>query len=153
MPLRYPRPSALGQLGPGHNVVESSASTGKTFLLEHLFVDLILSRGLSIKQAKVHASSAKACARGLAWLAEAVAAHLDDALGLLGVRWGRSDLVETLAYLQERLPLSENANLANLAKATAALKATAVPLEAAVVSTPLPRLRERAAADKRRAGR
>jgi len=30
---RYPRPAELAALGPGHNVVESSAGTGKTYLL------------------------------------------------------------------------------------------------------------------------
>jgi exodeoxyribonuclease V beta subunit len=337
MPLRYPRPSALGQLGPGHNVVESSAGTGKTFLLEHLFVDLILSRGLSIeeilvvtftekataelvlrlrkllaelvdlepddpsalraagasaehawvidagakqrlaqallafdrasistihgfcrrvlrehafvqgrlfdeelvaeeaalrsafrellrasgsgagsegralrvwlgsdrtvaelekllcecagknardirprfdeaqlidalhtwptqipneaeltvqlKRAKVHSSTVKACVRRLAWLADVVPAHAGDPLGLLGARWDGSDLVDLLAYLQEKLPLSPDSELAHYTRAVSAIKAAAVPLEAAVVSTLLPRLRERAAADKRRAGR
>ena len=49
-PLRYPRPRSLGQLGPGHKVVESSAGTGKTFLLEHLFIDLILTHHVAADQ-------------------------------------------------------------------------------------------------------
>lgn len=58
----YPRPSALVKLGPGHNVVESSAGTGKTFLLEHLFVDLILTRGVTIDQILVVTYTEKATA-------------------------------------------------------------------------------------------
>jgi exodeoxyribonuclease V beta subunit len=58
----YPRPSALAKLGPGHNVVESSAGTGKTFLLEHLFVDLILNRGVTIDQILVVTYTEKATA-------------------------------------------------------------------------------------------
>jgi exodeoxyribonuclease V beta subunit len=61
-PPRYPRPSALSQLGPGHNVVESSAGTGKTFLLEHLFVDLIVNRAVSIDQILVVTYTEKATA-------------------------------------------------------------------------------------------
>jgi exodeoxyribonuclease V beta subunit len=59
---RYPRPPALAQLGPGHNVVESSAGTGKTFLLEHLFVDLIVSRAVPIDQILVVTFTEKATA-------------------------------------------------------------------------------------------
>jgi len=58
----YPRPAALAKLGPGHNVVESSAGTGKTFLLEHLFVDLILTRGMTIDQILVVTYTEKATA-------------------------------------------------------------------------------------------
>ena len=47
---RYPRPAELERLGRGHHVVESSAGTGKTFLLEHLFVDLILTHGLPCEE-------------------------------------------------------------------------------------------------------
>lgn len=61
-PLRYPRPAQLGRLGPRHNVVESSAGTGKTFLLEHLFVDLILSRGVPIDRILVVTYTEKATA-------------------------------------------------------------------------------------------
>ena len=62
MTLRYPRPTSLGRLGPGHNVVESSAGTGKTFLLEHLFVDLILSHGIAADQILVVTFTEKAAA-------------------------------------------------------------------------------------------
>jgi len=61
-PLVYPRPASLGQLGGGHNLVESSAGTGKTFLLEHLFVDLILTRGLTAEQILVVTFTEKATA-------------------------------------------------------------------------------------------
>jgi exodeoxyribonuclease V beta subunit len=105
---------------------------------------------LRLRQAKVHASTVKKCARELAWLAREVTGHQGDALGLLGAR---SDLLQTLDYLQEKLPgATTDVELADLTSAVAALRAAAVPLEAAVASAWLPLLRERAAADKRRAG-
>ena len=61
-PLRYPRPRSLGQLGPGHKVVESSAGTGKTFLLEHLFIDLILTHHVAADQILVVTFTEKATA-------------------------------------------------------------------------------------------
>jgi exodeoxyribonuclease V beta subunit len=60
--LRYPRPEQLAQLGRGHSVVESSAGTGKTFLLEHLFVDLILTHGLACEEILVVTFTEKATA-------------------------------------------------------------------------------------------
>ena len=60
--LRYPRPQELARLGRGHCVVESSAGTGKTFLLEHLFVDLILTHGLSCEEILVVTFTEKATA-------------------------------------------------------------------------------------------
>ncbi len=60
--LRYPRPEELGRLGRGHHVVESSAGTGKTYLLEHLFVDLLLTRGLSCEEILVVTFTEKATA-------------------------------------------------------------------------------------------
>ena len=60
--LRYPRPEELARLGRGHSVVESSAGTGKTFLLEHLFVDLILTHGLSCEEILVVTFTEKATA-------------------------------------------------------------------------------------------
>lgn len=62
MRLYYPRPAALSKLGPRHNVVESSAGTGKTFLLEHLFVDLILGRDVTIDRILVVTYTEKATA-------------------------------------------------------------------------------------------
>ena len=60
--LYYPRPTSLIALGSGHGVVESSAGTGKTFLLEHLFVDLILTRGLPVEAILVVTFTEKATA-------------------------------------------------------------------------------------------
>lgn len=40
--VRYPKPEALAAVGHGHAVVEASAGTGKTYLIEHLFVDRVL---------------------------------------------------------------------------------------------------------------
>ena len=42
--IRYPRLPALDDLGVRHAVVEASAGTGKTYLLENLVVDLLLRR-------------------------------------------------------------------------------------------------------------
>ena len=49
-PLRYPKPAAFPDLEPKHWVLEASAGTGKTFTLEHLVVDLVLSAGLPLEQ-------------------------------------------------------------------------------------------------------
>jgi exodeoxyribonuclease V beta subunit len=62
LPLRYPRPPLLAGLGPGHHVVESSAGTGKTYLLEHLFVDLVLSHAVPADQILVVTFTEKATA-------------------------------------------------------------------------------------------
>ena len=48
--FRYPRPPELDQLGTRHAVVEASAGTGKTYLLEHLVVELLLNRGARIEE-------------------------------------------------------------------------------------------------------
>lgn len=48
--LRYPKPAAFPDLEPKHWVLEASAGTGKTFTLEHLVVDLVLSAGLPLEQ-------------------------------------------------------------------------------------------------------
>jgi exodeoxyribonuclease V beta subunit len=61
-PLRYPRPPELARLGPGANVVEASAGTGKTFLLEHLFVDLVLRHGVPAAEILVVTFTEKATA-------------------------------------------------------------------------------------------
>ncbi|WP_243382327.1 UvrD-helicase domain-containing protein [Geothrix alkalitolerans] len=49
-PLRYPKPAAFPDLEPKHWVLEASAGTGKTFTLEHLVVDLVLTAGLPLEQ-------------------------------------------------------------------------------------------------------
>jgi len=48
--VRYPRPRELQQLGTRHAVVEASAGTGKTFLLEHLVVELLLNHGARMEE-------------------------------------------------------------------------------------------------------
>jgi len=48
--IRYPRPPELDQLGTRHAVVEASAGTGKTYLLEHLVVELLLNHGARIEE-------------------------------------------------------------------------------------------------------
>ena len=49
-PVRYPRPPELDQLGTRHAVVEASAGTGKTYLLEHLVVELLLNHGARMEE-------------------------------------------------------------------------------------------------------
>ena len=49
-PVRYPKPAAFPELEPKHWVLEASAGTGKTFTLEHLVVDLVLTAGLPLEQ-------------------------------------------------------------------------------------------------------
>jgi len=48
--IRYPRPPELDQLGARHAVVEASAGTGKTYLLEHLVVELLLNHGAHMEE-------------------------------------------------------------------------------------------------------
>lgn len=48
--VRYPKPTAFPDLEPKHWVLEASAGTGKTFTLEHLVVDLVLTAGLPLEQ-------------------------------------------------------------------------------------------------------
>jgi exodeoxyribonuclease V beta subunit len=48
--LRYPRPPELDHLGNRHAVVEASAGTGKTFILEHLVIDLLLNHGARLEE-------------------------------------------------------------------------------------------------------
>lgn len=49
-PVRYPKPAAFPALEPKHWVLEASAGTGKTFTLEHLVVDLVLTADLPLEQ-------------------------------------------------------------------------------------------------------
>lgn len=48
--IRYPKPAAFPELEPRHWVLEASAGTGKTYTLEHLVVDLVLTAGLPLEQ-------------------------------------------------------------------------------------------------------
>lgn len=48
--IRYPRPPELDQLGTRHAVVEASAGTGKTFLLEHLVIELLLDHNARMEE-------------------------------------------------------------------------------------------------------
>ncbi|HEY0712097.1 MAG TPA: UvrD-helicase domain-containing protein, partial [Polyangia bacterium] len=60
--VRYRKPPQLRALGARHAVVEASAGTGKTYILEHLVVDLLLSRGATIDQILVVTFTEKATA-------------------------------------------------------------------------------------------
>jgi exodeoxyribonuclease V beta subunit len=59
---RYPRPQALRRLGEKNAVVEASAGTGKTYVLEHLVIDLLLSRGAKLEEILVVTFTEKATA-------------------------------------------------------------------------------------------
>lgn len=61
--VRYAIPHALSQLDPRrHQVVEASAGTGKTYLIEHRVVDLLLSTDTLIEQILVVTFTEKATA-------------------------------------------------------------------------------------------
>jgi exodeoxyribonuclease V beta subunit len=61
--VRYAIPEALAALDPGrHQVVEASAGTGKTYLIEHRVVDLLLSTDTPIEQILVVTFTEKATA-------------------------------------------------------------------------------------------
>jgi len=62
MTARYLKPAELAELGARHAVVEASAGTGKTYVLEHLVVDLLLTRGATIDQILVVTFTEKATA-------------------------------------------------------------------------------------------
>jgi hypothetical protein len=82
-PCAIPSRKELARLGRGHSVVESSAGTGKTFLLEHLFVDLILTHGLACEEILVVTFTEKATAelvlRLRALIARLAGLRADDA--------------------------------------------------------------------------
>jgi exodeoxyribonuclease V beta subunit len=59
--IRVRRPAAVEALGR-RGVVEASAGTGKTYVLEHLVVDLLLRRGLELEQILVVTFTEKATA-------------------------------------------------------------------------------------------
>ena len=48
--VRYPKPVELRRLGRRHAIVEAAAGTGKTYVLEHLIVDLLLRAGATLDQ-------------------------------------------------------------------------------------------------------
>ena len=60
--VRVRRPPALDRLGTRHAAVEASAGTGKTFILEHLVVDLLLRRDAELEQILVVTFTEKATA-------------------------------------------------------------------------------------------
>ncbi len=60
-PLLAARPAVLGEIPRhGHVVLEASAGTGKTFVLEHLVVDLLLERGIPVERMLVVTFTEKA---------------------------------------------------------------------------------------------
>lgn len=61
-PIRYAKPAVLAALPPdNHAVIEASAGTGKTYTLEHLYIDLLL-RGATVDQILVVTFTEKATA-------------------------------------------------------------------------------------------
>ena len=58
--VRYRKPSELRHLGRRHAMVEASAGTGKTYVLEHLVVDLLLRAGATLDQILVVTFTEKA---------------------------------------------------------------------------------------------
>ncbi len=83
--IRYPKPDTLAMLRhDNHAVIEASAGTGKTFLIEHLVVDLLLHTEVTIDQILVVTFTEKATAelktRIRAMLSRLLAADRDMAL-------------------------------------------------------------------------
>jgi exodeoxyribonuclease V beta subunit len=64
-PRRYPRPALLDRVRPGTTAIEASAGTGKTWTLERLVVDLLLTRGLTLDQILVVTYTEKAASEML----------------------------------------------------------------------------------------
>lgn len=60
--VRVLRPRLLDRLGHRHAVVEASAGTGKTYILEHLVIELLLRRELELEQILVVTFTEKATA-------------------------------------------------------------------------------------------
>jgi hypothetical protein len=59
--LIYQRPAILNDVKPGrHAVIEASAGTGKTYVIEHLFADLVLSGRCDPEQALIVTFTEKA---------------------------------------------------------------------------------------------
>jgi exodeoxyribonuclease V beta subunit len=77
-PPRYRKPAIVGQIPHGrHAVIEASAGTGKTYTLEHLVVDLVLSRGVRLENILVVTFTEKATAE----LTARVRAKIEELLG------------------------------------------------------------------------
>ncbi len=109
---RYPRPAPLAHLGRGHAVVEASAGTGKTFVLEHLVVDLLLSQGAKLDEILVVTFTEKATAElttrvraKLHHLAELRASHEEPT----DLHWVLDD--QARARLHEALRSFDRANI------------------------------------------
>src|SRR5271170_6280033 len=61
--LIYLQPSILRRIGrDGHALIEASAGTGKTFTIEHLVIDLLLSGNCTVDQILVVTFTEKATA-------------------------------------------------------------------------------------------
>ena len=76
-PHTYPRPAILGEIDlDRHAVIEASAGTGKTYTLEHLVVELVLTREVPLEQILVVTFTEKATRE----MRERVRAKLRDLL-------------------------------------------------------------------------
>jgi exodeoxyribonuclease V beta subunit len=60
--VRYRKPIELLRLGRQHAIVEASAGTGKTYVLEHLVIELLLSTGATLEQILLVTFTEKAAA-------------------------------------------------------------------------------------------
>ena len=93
--VRYRKPVELRRLGRRHAMVEASAGTGKTYVLEHLVVDLLLRTGATLDQILVVTFTEKATAelthRVRHKLAELCDLHADDPRAALAPSAGGAD--------------------------------------------------------------
>jgi exodeoxyribonuclease V beta subunit len=78
MTLRYRKPAILSRLPRNqHAVLEASAGTGKTYTLEHLVIDLVLTRGARLENILVVTFTEKATAE----LTSRVRSKIEELLG------------------------------------------------------------------------
>jgi exodeoxyribonuclease V beta subunit len=77
-PVRHPKPSELALMGGASSgVVEASAGTGKTYLLEHLVLDLVMDKGIPFESLLVVTFTEKATAE----LVRRLRSKIDQLLG------------------------------------------------------------------------
>ena len=88
----------LARLGARHAVVEASAGTGKTYILEHLVVDLLLRRDASLDQILVVTFTEKATAE----LGERVRRKLEELLALRADEPGQPPALDGQRLLADR---------------------------------------------------
>lgn len=60
--LRIAKPACIDELGSGHGLLEASAGTGKTYAIEHLVVEMLLTQGRRLSEILVVTFTRKAAA-------------------------------------------------------------------------------------------